>query len=333
MALDIPTDLSVQVQKFNLVREIDLFTLPDFQELIEYQKDTIVQFFLLNVYEISYQAEYTINGKNCSLNANTFLILPKQLIDNPQEVVPLTFISGSVNGMDAFLPEEYFENRKKFLSKSIEALGVFFHAYYFQMPVHIICKRGPEINLKFSGAYKEQNIFGRQWTSDYCAKCASNEVLEKLKIPTSKEKYFVGGISNGGFRTLLLSTFDETVTHSFSVAGVFSFKLWLDKNGECISPFYGPIDLLSKNIDTSDIFSLSKTKMMSLFAMSDGGIQPYNFKVLKQTNQKRLKYGLDPIQLHVFHLEPNRRGHSWPRIEAMNFFGNAIFESTDSNTE
>lgn len=323
--LGIPKKLSVDVKSYKLYKEINLWDLDEFKELMEYQDENMKTSIHLNIYQIHYNAEYQIDGAKCKLAANTFLMVPKQLIESPVKSIPLTYISGSVSGLEAFLPQKYFQDRKKFMRESIEALGVFFHAYYFQAPVHIICKRGPEVKLEFSGEHHRQDTFGRLWTADYSAKLAALITLEKLGIPTSDKKHFVGGISAGGFRTLLLSAFDTSITHAFSVAGIFSFRSWVDAKGKSLSSYYGRADLLKKGIDIPDIIALCKSETVALFSMIDGEIRPRHFTVLKHANEKREMYGLDPIKLQIYHLEPNRRGHSWPRIEALNFFGNAAF--------
>jgi hypothetical protein len=123
------------------------------------------------------------------------------------------------------------------------------------------------------------------------------------------------------------------VTHLFAVPGQESFRGFVGPEGEVYDGEYGRADLLEQGIDLPDLFALIRARALIAFSMTDECVRPGHRAALAETNRKRKALGLEPIRLKLYHEEPREfwgnelpYGHVLPRVEGIEFFGNALVE-------
>lgn len=335
-ALDIPGDIELVAVSNKRIAQHNLWELPHIQLFSGHTPNSLPpehtrDNYVLNIYEIDYEVRYPLKGETCKHAGKTYLLLPAGLLNGDAPLPMLTHCTGSTKGIAGYTSDDLKTPIADFKG-NMRAMCVIFHAYYLQIPVHIIPKRGPGLKETFSHT-KQQDPFGRRYTACFAARLAATRTLDDLGVSLSKEKVFVSGLSRGAFRAMLLSAFDPSVTHTFAVPGWESFRLFVAPDGEVHDTIQGRADLLAQGIDASDIQALIRARTVVAFSMTDECVHPGHHRTLMDTNRKRKALSLEPITLKLFHEEPAsfwgnelEFGHVLPRVESIEFFANAMFE-------
>lgn len=318
--LDIPTDMDVAVQNVTELAEVDLFDLPHVKKLISYTLPTTEQLMRRRYLEVDYTARYTVGERELNLAGNTYIVAP---LDPGDPAPMLTHLTGSMRGFGEFLFDDYLADPDGCWYKSTEAMSAPLMSLLLQQPVHVICKGGPGVRREFADEEAQDEV-GRSWTRCFAEKTAAAEALRDAGFQLQTDKTLVGGISRGGFDSLLLAAFDPTVTHVFSVAGVSGFCEFASLSDR-VRLFTRP-DLVAEGIETPDILALIEARTQSSFALTDGEIRPMHLTLLCRANEKRKAAGRAPIAVKCFEPAPGQRGHGWPLREAISYYFAALSE-------
>lgn len=324
---DYPSEIHVSIEKSQLIQTCKLWEYPHLQKFGGYVPNELPAqnmkaLLTRDLHEINFQVEYSLRNQSRSFKGVTYLLTPQQYADEQLFCPLLSYCTGSMNGVQPFISEDYFKDPEQSFNNSIEALGIFYLSYYFQLPVHIICKGIGKKFWKTEGS-GDQDPWGAMSTYITASREASKIWLKENKHPVSFGRGLAGGISRGSFNALLLSSFNHDISHTFLVHGPDTLKNFSEPGAKKVNCFARP-DLLEKGIDMDDWYAITPSKLKVSFALNDGHVRPRHFWTLQKANQKRISYNLESISVQSHHLELGRYGHTWPIVESINFFADAL---------
>lgn len=271
---------------------------------------------------LALSAEFSLEAGECSLKTEIYAFKPGATHpDGARTDGYAHFFSGSTKGINFLLGPEDRDSAR------INDYAPYYFTYYLGIPVFFVPKGGAPLEIacrKNGAAVKVSGLDGDALLLAAVGHATERYMRERAGGKPARSWVFSTGISRGGFRSLMFAAMHTSVTHTFASGSHYSLQDVIDGAGEALVEPYASLSRDGSFRDFSDIFALIRGRAVLAMNWRDGYILPGHFDVIHEANRMRKASGRPPLRIQMFTPEKGRAEHVWPRVEAMQYFANAL---------